>query len=161
MTAKSSNNLLTEDLKKLLKRLEKKKDKAQSNGVDCSGIDTEIEHLKSVLKKYEESVIETAKIKDIEEMERRKTLLKNNILKKSEYDKIIATVNDFGGITNFYYPTVKELEMHEIKKNLMKYVILVAYFASDPYKEQKSNEKEYLDSVKYCQELLSEIKVED
>ncbi|MCR5670704.1 MAG: hypothetical protein K6G10_06830 [Butyrivibrio sp.] len=62
------------------------------------------------------------------------------------------------------FPTINELEEHDVKGNIEFFLPLVAYYASDPFKRMKidaTNYTEYKATVKYCQDILSKIELTD
>ncbi len=64
-------------------------------------------------------------------------------------------------ITDGYFPTVAEMEAHDVKNKIDYYINLLAYYASNPYKEEMKDNEEYNNTVKYANELLLGMKFDE
>ena len=67
-------------------------------------------------------------------------------------------------VTEGYFPTIEEIESHDVLNNQELYLPIIAYMAQDPFKDSDNDAKntvEYKASVKYCKDLLTKFDVEE
>lgn len=67
-------------------------------------------------------------------------------------------------VTEGYFPTIEEIESHDVLNNQDLYLPIIAYMAQDPFKDSDNDAKntvEYKASVKYCKDLLTKFDVEE
>ena len=63
-------------------------------------------------------------------------------------------------LTEGYYPTIEELEVSEVTKDLDTFLPIIMYFAHDPFKAQDNAQKDLKDykaTVKFCKDIISKI----
>ena len=78
-------------------------------------------------------------------------------MKEEDFEILLDIAEGFGNLTEEYYPTVKELEDHNVKENINSFLVIVAYFASDPFKRNHVDPvdpEDYKETVSYCKHLL-------
>ena len=66
--------------------------------------------------------------------------------------------------TNGYFPTVEEFKANNMDKNIEKNIVLIAYFASNPFKRMglmDADDPDYLEFVTYAKNLLETVKITD
>ena len=83
-------------------------------------------------------------------------------MKEAEFYNMCDIVESFNDVTGGYYPTVEELEAHNIGDQTNVYLPLIAYFASDPLKREgklDAAEPDYQDTVSFCKELLCKVEL--
>lgn len=85
-------------------------------------------------------------------------------MKEKEFYDILEKTEEMGNVTAGYFPKVKTLERYDVKKHIPEFVILLSYFASDPFARncpEKKDDPEYKATVKYAKSLLYGIELED
>ena len=66
-------------------------------------------------------------------------------------------------VTGGYFPTVEELQRMITGKSIEKYIYIISYFASNPFKRQNNkfaNLKDYEDTVRFCKEYMTKIELD-
>ena len=66
-------------------------------------------------------------------------------------------------ITGGYFPTVEEMKNMGVDKTPEKYIHIISYFASNPFKRQNNslrNLRDYEETVRYCKDLLCKIELQ-
>ncbi len=85
-------------------------------------------------------------------------------MKEAKFYEICEKTEDINdNITGGYFPTVDELKTMTENKNPEKYINIISYFASNPFKRQRNslvNLNDYEDTVRYCKELMTKIELE-
>lgn len=79
-----------------------------------------------------------------------------------DFDTMIDDVENMGDITEDYYPTVEELRQYD--RNLLKekFLPIIAYFASNPFKRSgatANDVKSYMNTVSFCKRFLYSIEI--
>ena len=80
-------------------------------------------------------------------------------MKESEYDTLLGIMEEAPTKTvNGYYPTVNALKAKDVERNTEKFLPILTFFASDPYKREGneliSNDASYQETVRYCRKVL-------
>lgn len=82
-------------------------------------------------------------------------------MKEKELYKISEMVEEaMDDLTEGWYPSVEELDDHKVVENPEKYVAILSYFASNPFKRLglvSAEEEDYKQTVKHCKQLLYRI----
>lgn len=85
-------------------------------------------------------------------------------MKESKFYDICDKTEEINtNITGGYFPTVEEIEALGADKNPEKYIHIITYFASNPFKRQSNslqNLIDYENTVKYCKSLLHKISLQ-
>lgn len=69
-----------------------------------------------------------------------------------------------GDLSLGYFPTIEELEKHDVSNNFEKFAPVIIYFASNPFSRSESLDAEdpdYLKTVKYCKKILANIELSE
>lgn len=83
-------------------------------------------------------------------------------LKEDEFYKMLDVVEKFEGPVDDidFFPTIEDMEKYKVKNNIKKYLPMLCFFASNPYKEKNiANREEYEKSVEYIKKLIADIKL--
>ena len=73
------------------------------------------------------------------------------------YDAILEAVEKIDNVTNGYFPTVEDLENHNVNKDIVGNLFVLAYYASNPFQRlslPEAEDADYKETVKYCRNLL-------
>ena len=86
-------------------------------------------------------------------------------MKEDEFYEILDLIESMEGkdLTNSYFPTIAELESHNVMKDIETFLPMITYFANDPFTRMGMSEStliEYKATVKYCKDLLTKINLE-
>lgn len=76
---------------------------------------------------------------------------------EQNFYRMLDIAEAFNDVSEGYYPTVEELKAHDVENNIDKFLVILAYFASDPFTKQDiegKHDEEYLKTVKYSKKLL-------
>ena len=88
---------------------------------------------------------------------------KNSVEEKRYYDILEAVDEIDKRFAGQYFPTIQELEIHKVKENIDRFMPLIAYFASDPYKDVEWDEEDtrvkYKATVKYLKDIANNAKL--
>ena len=85
-------------------------------------------------------------------------------MKERDFYKMCDIVEEFGNVTDNYYPTVEELKKHDVEKNIEKFLPLLTYFSTDPFERHDLEEKfdkEYKDTVRYCKKIMYKLEIKE
>ena len=83
-------------------------------------------------------------------------------MKEDKFYAILDNVEKLGDVTGGGYPTVDEMERYKAGDEPEKYIISLAYFASDPFTRMNLSEKddpEYKKTVSYAKKALYKIEI--
>ena len=84
-------------------------------------------------------------------------------MKEQDFYQMCDIAESSNDETNGYFPTVDELKAHHVDANMLKYMALLFYYASDPFTRldmPDKNDPEYQETVKYAKKLLYGINLE-
>ncbi len=76
---------------------------------------------------------------------------------EGKFFRILDAVEEIGNVTEGYFPTVEEIMHFKANENIEKNLVILAYYASDPFKRlnlQEKDDPEYKRTVSYCKKLL-------